>query len=315
MNRATDENSTTYDNGSENSPCRSYLSHLRRRGYSEATIITYRAMLDVFLAWLKSEGLDDPVGLNRHDLDRFLIWLREERGIENTASRANYLKVLRGLYEYLLKERRILNNPAAGLQYPRKRRRIRRDVLSRRELRDLLRAPHSDDPLAVRDRVLIRLLALSGLRIAELRALSVSRIDLEAREIRIHRGKGGKDRIVFIDLGTQSILRDYLGRARRLLLKTTSQSLLIGISGHPVGSITLRTRLRELGKIAGIGKKVTPHSLRRTFATLLLDAGCNLKVIAELMGHERLSTTAEYTRLDPESLARVYRRCHPLGGV
>jgi len=293
---------------------RMYMDHLRRRGYSSRTLTTYACLLAIFSRWLYQQGIESETGVGLADLERFLGWLNTDHELTNAGSRANFVKALRGFYRFLVKERQILTDPTQGLRYPKVPKRVHRVVLSKQELARLLSVPNQKTALGVRDAVVLRLMAMAGLRISELEVLETSRVDLGNREVLVRKGKGGKDRVVFFDGATREVLERYLSWARPRLLKQPALRLVIGPKGRPVGEIVLRKIVRENVAKAGIRRRVTPHSLRRTFAVLLLQGGCNLKAIAEIMGHDELTTTAGYTQLDTANLSKVYDRTHPLGG-
>ncbi len=290
-----------------------YLAHLRRRNYSPETLNTYRCLLRIYGAWLHLEAFSNERRVTLEDLERFMAWIHTEHGITNAGSRGNFVKALRGFYGFLHKERLILSDPTKDLQHPKIPQRVHQDVLSIPELRKLMASPDMTTPLGVRDAATLRLMGMCGLRISEVSNLLVKHIHLRRREIMVRKGKGQKDRVVFFDHGTRDVFQAYLKSARTALMKAPSPWTVIGEKGHGIGTISIRKIVRDHVKQAGFKKRITPHSLRRTFAVLLLKGGCNLKAIAEIMGHDELSTTAGYVQLDTDSMRDVYNQTHPLG--
>ncbi len=156
---------------------------------------------------------------------------------------------------------------------------------------------------------MLRLFVFSGPRVRELAGVNVEDISLGERELVIRKGKGRRERIAFFDRDTQDVLGRYLARVRPRLVRGGEAALLVGKKGRRMPPYKLRRLVKTYG--AKIGRSITPHSLRRTFCTLMLRVGVNLKAIAEMAGHERISTTARYTNVDVAELARVYGSTHP----
>ncbi len=292
---------------------RAFVVHLQRRGYSGATLRLYRFLLGRFAAWLAESGVNDPLAATAADLENFQTWVSEEgTGHYAPGYAANFTKVIRGLYRFLAEERLIMPNPARALRYPKKERRLRRDVLTETELTQLLRAPTRTRE-AIRDAAAVSILAMSGLRVSELAALDLDDVDLAEREVIVRKGKGAKGRMVFFDRSTRSALAKYLTYSRPFLVVKRERALIVGDNGRRMKPRRIEVLVDRRFKAARVGRRVTPHGLRRTFATLLLKHGANIKVIGELMGHAGLDSTAIYTRLDISELSRVYRQAHPRG--
>jgi site-specific recombinase XerD len=290
----------------------SYCSHLRRRGLSLRTQETYADCLSTFARWLREHAIQSPAHVSPADLERFRVWLETDYDRHVSAGRqGTYVTALRSFYGWMLAERHLLCNPAKALRYPKLSERIHTDILSPPELARLVDA-RADAPAQLRDLVAFRLLALSGPRASELCGVDVADVDIENREIVIRRAKGGRHRLAFIDCGTQPVLARYLLQARPALARRDEAALLVRDDGvrmnrHVLGRAVARHTRR-------LGRHITPHSLRRTFCTLMHRAGANLKVIAELAGHTGLSSTARYTTLDIGALTEVYRSAHPRSG-
>ena len=291
----------------------SYCKHLRRRGLSERTIETYCGCLAVFDRWLTGEGIPSPVEVSLSNLERFRQWrgTGHSRSISPTRQ-TTYVAVLRAFYRFLKVEGNVLSNPALSLRYPKLRRRIRRDVLTSAELKRLVAQP-DDTHRGRRDLLVLRLLVLSGPRASELAGIDVEDVSLDDREIVIRRGKGARDRLIFFDPRTKSELDGYLTSSRRRLALADERALVVGDDGTRMDRHSIRDIVKRYAGLADIDKPIAPHSLRRTFCTLLLKAGANLKVIAELAGHASLKTTVRYTKVEISELSAVYRATHPRG--
>jgi site-specific recombinase XerD len=295
----------------------SYIEHLGRRGAPVRTVETYGDCLRRFGGWMMGIGERDPRRLTARQIDGFQLWLAEEiseRGRNFSVSyQCTHVAVVRAFYDFMAVERMVLGNSAKGLQFPRQRKKLQRDVLTAGELKQLLAAP-DETAQGLRDRAALSLLAMSGPRSSELRGLDLDDVDLESREITIRHGKGGKDRIGFFDLRSREHLARYLLQGRPQLAKSEERAFLVANDGRRLQRQHLLLMVIAQVKRAGIRKHLSCHSLRHTFCTLMLKAGMSLKIIAELAGHNTLATTAKYTRLDIQELTAVYRRAHPLCG-
>jgi integrase/recombinase XerD len=294
-----------------------YLAHLERLG--RKSMATNRSYVRVYSSWLAANSLGDVCQLARKDLEAFLYWLATEHRPWGRKLAANtimhYQVFLRGFHGFLKHEGEVLSNPMDGIPTTKVPRRIRKDALTIGELAALLAAPDADTLSGLRDLVALRLMAFSGLRVGALCRLGPDQIRVPEREIMIRQGKGGKDRLTFFDPDTRKVIARYLARARALLAGPQTRTLLADDKGRQMRGWQVKDMVARYTRRAGIDKHITPHSLRRTFCTLLLQAGCNLKAVAELAGHNSLDTTAGYTRLNPEELVRIYRQAHPRGSL
>jgi integrase/recombinase XerC len=176
----------------------------------------------------------------------------------------------------------------------------------------LLNAPDLSTPQGQRDRALLELLYASGLRVSELVNLTLGQIDLDSNEIRVW-GKGSKERVVLMGEPAAEAVRNYLDQGRaKLLAEKKSKSLLLNRYGQRLPERSVQRILQQYAKKSGIGKRVHPHMLRHTFATHLLDGGADLRVVQELLGHARLSSTQIYTHVTKSQARKVYLSAHPL---
>ena len=299
-------------------PFTEYLKHLRRLGRPPTGVANARSYIKRYQQWLSESGIADPLHVSRPDLESFLSWLRESlaprKGSKPAASTIfHYQGFLRVFYRFLKDEGQILSNPMDGIRSTKVPKRIRQDVLTMDELRRLLAQPDPDTPHGLRDLAALHIMTFSGLRVGALCSLRVDEVRLKEREIIVRQGKGQKDRLTFFDVETQQVLARYLLQSRPVLAEDGALTLLADDKGKKMRGWQVKDMVLRYSKRARIRKHITPHSLRRTFCTMLLVAGCNLKVVSELAGHNSLDTTAGYTRLDITELTRVYQQTHPRG--
>jgi len=211
------------------------------------------------------------------------------------------------------KNRQRMSNPASRLRVPKVPKQLKGDALSADELAVMLKVP-DDSPRGIRDCAVLRLLAFSGPRTRELVGVDVDDLALRDRELVIRKGKGRKERLTFFDRATQSHLARYLVHGRPHIAMAGEPALLVNDFGWRVSPFVLCRIVARHAKAAGIARRLTCISMRRTFCSLLLSGGANLKAIAELAGHENLDTTTRYARLTIGELKRIYHFAHPRSG-
>lgn len=291
---------------------RQYLRTLAAtRGASAHTLRAYGRDLEELCAWLASRGVQDPSGVGPRTLRGFLGTL-DDRGLA-PASVQRKLSAARSFFKHLIDEGRLEVHPAAGLRKRRSSRPLP-GTLSREEVRALLEAPDPATPLGRRDRALLELCYSAGTRAAETVGLDVDDVDLGRGVARV-RGKGRKERLVALGSHAVRSLDDYLADgARPRPAARAARAVFLNVRGG-------RLTTRSLGRIvdaavlrAGITRRTTPHTLRHSFATHLLDAGCDLRSVQEMLGHAHLATTQIYTHVSIERLREVYERAHPRSG-
>ena len=288
---------------------KNYILQLCRLNYSRQTITVYKSLLNVFEDWLNEEGIKIQ-NTTRQDLDRFIVFINEQNKTISS-SRANYIKVLRSFFRHLKAENQILTNPAVLMTYPKKRKRIHQDVLNNQEW---LRLQDGFDNTAsgLRDKILIQLLSTTGMRIGSLCNLLVGDIDLKTREIIARQAKGRRDEQYFIAKEIVEQLKDYLLHSRPVLANPRCDYLIVGDKGGKIQPRQAGVILNRHRKRRRIKKILTPHSLRRTLASLLQQSGMNLKSISLCLNHRLLSTTADYQELNIDDIQRVYNQSFPL---
>jgi integrase/recombinase XerD len=286
-----------------------YLAYLAvERGLAENSLAAYRRDLRRTAGFLKQAGAGSFPEVNRALVARLLFWLREERLAPRTVAR--HIASLRGLFRYLLAQGHMKEDPTAHLESPSPWARLP-GVLSQDEVERLLAAPLTSGHAGIRDKAMLELLYAAGLRVSELVTLRLADVDLEVGYVRCH-GKGSKERVVPLGGEAQSWVRRYLASARPLLAKgQSSPSLFLSRFGRPLTRQGFWKLLRAYGAAAGIDRRVTPHTLRHSFATHLLERGADLRAVQMMLGHADISTTQIYTHVSRSHLKAVYDRYHP----
>jgi site-specific recombinase XerD len=280
---------------------------LSARSAAEATRKAYSNDVGQLAAWAHAIERD-PESLDHRDLRRFAAVL-SERGISK-AGVARKLAAIRAFYGALLRSGTVTSNPADLVATPKQDRKLPR-VLSREEMQTLLDGIPAGTPLEMRDRAMLELAYSCGLRAEEVVNLNTDSPDFDGERLRIE-GKGGKTRLVPMGEPAQAALTGYLERGRRALVGAGDEhALLVSKSGRRLHPSDVRRRLERWVREAAIAGGVSPHALRHSFATHLLEGGADLRSIQELLGHASLSTTQVYTQVEPSWLQSQYARSHP----
>lgn len=298
-----------------------FLSYLARvRNYSPNTAAAYAQDLDCFLIWASNCGIDVLQATHR-DFRRFLSSLSGAGYAKTTVNRR--LSAVRSFYSWLVREGVIESNPAAVVSSPKLPKPLPH-VLSQEDVEKLLKCADASTPAGALDAALVELLYASGARIGEVASLDVDRIDFSDKSVRLF-GKGSKERIVPLYPAALRALDAYLAHARPVLLANhkgglaaeeaadAQRALFINARGARMSERSLRARFEKLLARAGLAGMATPHTMRHTFATEVLDGGADLRSVQEMLGHASLSTTQIYTHLTPERLREVSLQAHPRG--
>ncbi|HWC85772.1 MAG TPA: site-specific tyrosine recombinase XerD [Solirubrobacteraceae bacterium] len=290
-----------------------FLGYLElERGLSRNTLEAYRSDLLQFGEFLAGRGLD-PLAVEHADLAAFATELAEGtngRAPVAAATLQRKIACLRSFYRHLRRDQVLDRDPTAELRGPRRRKRLPK-VLSRDEVRHLIEQPRGSSPAALRDRALLETMYACGLRASETVALELSELDLEAGILRA-RGKGSKERI--IPIGTKAIgaLRAYVDRGRPALVGIREERrLFVNLRGAGLSRQGLYKIIQRHARTAGLEDRMSPHTLRHTFATHLLAGGCDLRSLQEMLGHADIGTTQMYTHLSTDRLRDVYFEAHP----
>jgi len=297
-----------------------FLQYLRNeRGQAENTQKTYAALLGKFISWAEGHQIQEWPQVQLSHLMSFLQHERE-RALANEdrnssrklSSESVYLEIaaLRAFYRFAENEKLLPANLAENLSLPRRWQRLPKS-LSSKEVAQLLRPQIPETPDSLCEQAVLELAYASGLRLAELRNLRLEQLQLEAGFINVI-GKGNKERVVPVGRKAVEALRRYLEAGRpKLVSKRSPATVFLTRRGTPFASVTLWLRIKKRVRRAGISRNITPHMLRHSFATHLLDHGADLRVIQELLGHASISTTEVYTHVAGTRLREVHQKFHP----
>jgi integrase/recombinase XerD len=290
-----------------------FLAYLEfERGLSRNTLEAYRSDLLQFGDWLKRTNRD-ALSLDHAGLGEFVSELAEGRDGRPPAKPATLQRkvaCLRSFHRHLRRQGLIEDDPTAKLRAPRHGRRLPK-VLSRDEVARLLEQPVGSEPAALRDRALLEVMYACGLRASEAIGLEVTDVDVEAGVLRA-RGKGSKERLVPIGSTATRALALYLARGRpRLVGDRYEAKLFVNQRGGGLTRQGLYKIVQRYAKAAGLESRMSPHTLRHTFATHLLAGGCDLRSLQEMLGHADVATTQLYTHLSADRLKDVYFEAHP----
>ena len=290
-----------------------FLAYLElERGLSRNTLEAYRSDLQQYGEFLARRGTD-PLAVLPNDLASFVTELadgREGRPPVAPATLQRKIACLRSFYRHLRRDGILEHDPTSELRAPRSRQRLPK-VLSRDEITRLLQQPRGSSPGAIRDRALLETMYACGLRASEAIGLELSDVDLEAGILRA-RGKGSKERIVPIGTKAVESLNDYLDKPRPRLVGNRDQPrLFVNLRGGGLSRQGLYKIVQGHARSAGLERRMSPHTLRHSFATHLLAGGCDLRSLQEMLGHADIGTTQVYTHLSAERLRDVYFDAHP----
>ena len=288
-----------------------YLNYLMiEKGLSDKTLESYGADLIRYFTFLQQNAIKDIAETDATVILKHLIDLKKEN--LSAKSRARHLVTIRGFYKFLVNEKLIHNNPARLIDLPKTGLKLP-DVLSVDEIKRILEMPDTSNATGIRNAAMLELLYAAGLRVSELINLKSININTETCFVRVF-GKGSKERIVPIGQYARDKIEFYIRSARPELLKTNiSKYLFIARAGNPMTRQGFWKLLRKYALKAKIVKKVTPHSLRHSFASHLLEGGADLRAVQIMLGHVDISTTQIYTHVARAHLIKMHKKYHPRG--
>lgn len=281
-----------------------YLEY--ERHYSLFTVDSYNNDLKIFMSFLNMEGIKKVKDIDYKLIRNYLSYLHNNDYAKTSISRN--ISSLRSLFKYLLRENIINNNPMTLISNPKLDKRLPH-FLYYKELEELLSAP-GDDIYGIRDSLLLELLYSTGIRVSELVNIKIKDINIHNKTIKIL-GKGNKERYVLYGKVCEEKMNTYLNISRKELVKVPNDYLLLNKYGNKLTPRGVRYILDMIIKKGALRFHISPHDLRHTFATHILNEGADLKTVQELLGHENLSTTEVYTHVSNEKLRSVYLNCHP----
>lgn len=283
-----------------------YLTSVR--GLSERTASSYASDLRAFGTWCEVNGVD-PFNLSHRTLRMYLSGLNDAAYARTTMARK--IACLRAFYLYANEQKIMKENPTLLLASPKLPKRLPK-ALQEREIQDLLDAPDVSTDKGKRDSAILELLYASGMRVAELCSLEISNIEF-AQGYAMVTGKGDKQRIVPIHPLAIAKLETWICEARPHFCKNTNDSVFLSTRGNALSTDAVRRVVKEMAATARISAHVSPHTLRHSFATDMLNQGVDLRTVQEFLGHSNLSTTQIYTHVSNTRLKEVYKQTHPRG--
>jgi site-specific recombinase XerD len=284
-----------------------YDRDLLGRGLAERSRRAYGVDLGQFRDWAASGGLE-PGEVRHRDVRRYAATLSATGAAPATVARK--LAAIRGLYDFLVRSEKVGQNPADLVSSPKREQKLPR-VLSAEQVRSLLERIPARTPLELRDRAMLELAYSCGLRCEEIVNLDLGALDYESEQVRVL-GKGGRERLLPVGEPARRALERYEARGRHVLATDPAEkALFLSKNGRRLSNSDVTRRLGLWVREAALAGGVSPHSLRHSFATHLLEGGADLRTIQELLGHSSISTTQIYTRVDASRLREAYASTHP----
>ena len=289
---------------------------LKMGRYSDSAQGQYIRTIKPFLAWLEAKGIKEISRVTKENLydynTRIIGAVKKDGKPYSAASLAGKIGTLKVFFKWLHTADHILTNPAQALPVPRVPREIKRDPLTEEEIHALIKAIPTTTAEGYRDRAIVEVLYGTGIRISELTALTLNDVHLKEKVLVVRKGKGGKGRMVPLSTWAAAYIAGYLKTIRpHVPGSAVAPYLFLSPRGARLKRYHVSADLQRYGKKAEIGKPVTPHVLRHSFATHLLKRGADLRAIQEMLGHESINTTQRYTKIEISDLKAVFMRCHP----
>lgn len=289
-----------------------FLNYLSvERGLSTNTLIAYRTDITHFIAWLETKGTADVERVRKQDIAGYLLALKDRGISSNSISRA--LVAIKMFFRFLVQERFVREDIAGVMEAPKLVRPLP-NVLNVDEVDRLLTAHDERDWMAIRDRAALELMYATGMRISEMVELRTDGVNFELGYVKC-RGKGDKERIVPMGKSARDAVKKYLERVRPELLKKKAADphLFVSRFGKKISRQSFWKMIKRRARLARLRKDITPHTLRHSFATHLLERGADLRIVQELLGHADISTTQLYTHINKERLKSIHKQFHPRG--
>ncbi len=278
------------------------------RGLSANTKEAYASDLKKFVSFLEQAGISSINQTTRRHIIDFLI--KEKQAGLKESSLARMFVAIRVFFKFLIQEKLVTTNPSEAMDSP-KLWKFLPSMLSENEVDLLLKAPKEDKPIAIRDRAMLELLYATGLRVSELCSIKIEDLHFDAGYL-ICMGKGRKERIVPFSENTKKILKNYIETVRPLFIKNSLISnLFVTRSGKQMSRKTVWKHIKKYARDCGLTKRISPHTLRHSFASHLLAHGAPLIAIQEMLGHSDIATTQIYTHTDENRLISIHKKYHP----
>ena len=288
-----------------------FLQYLTvEKGLSRNTIEAYHHDLHRFLDYLRAQGIQDVSHVDRFNVRGFLLALNRKRLSTKTVARN--LVALRTFFRFLVQEEVLKKGPTETIESPKLGKRLP-EILTLQEVEHLLEQPDPTTPLGLRDRAMLEMLYATGMRVSELTQLPIHQVNLEGGYVLLY-GKGSKERVVPLGSEAMKWIDLYLNTAREKLARGKgSPTLFLNRSGRKMSRQRFWMSIKAYGRKGGIRKRITPHLLRHSFASHLLERGADLRSVQMMLGHVDISTTQIYTHIAGERLKKIHQRYHPRG--
>lgn len=288
-----------------------FLDYLSvERGLSENTIKSYGQDLEKFTGYVNSRKIGKIKDVTKHHISKYLYFLKD-RGLSSSSISRN-LVAIKVFYRFLLSERIIKEDPSGTLESPRLLQALP-EVMDTNEVTRMLEVPDSRNLLGQRDKAALELMYATGMRVSEIVELIQENLNLDVGFIRCV-GKGGKERIIPVGKEARFALKRYLTKSRPKLCKRSGdRHLFLSRLGRKISRQSFWKMLKKYARLAGIKKNITPHTLRHSFATHLLEKGADLRSVQEMLGHADISTTQLYTHINKARLKGIHKKYHPRG--
>ena len=284
-----------------------YQFLILERGLSQNTVVAYASDLNKFQDYLLQKGIEDFTKVQMREIEGFIHWLTQKK--LSPRSRARVLATIKTFFRFLILSQRLETSPAVLIETPRFPKKLPQ-VLSLEEVERLLEQPDTTHPRGLRDKAMLELLYATGLRVSELVRLKLNQLNLEVGYISVI-GKGAKERFVPVGRQAQQALTQYLKKGRAALLKKPSSYLFIGYRGRPLTRQGFWEIIKKYAIKSGINKPISPHTLRHSFATHILERGADLRSVQTMLGHSSITTTQIYTHVTETRIKELYVRFHP----
>lgn len=286
-----------------------YLKFIQlEKGLSSNTIGAYRRDLDKYVTYLNEHKIDHIDFVDRQTIQQCLGYLHDQGA--SSKSLARFISTVRSFHQFALREKYAAKDPTVLIETPKYDRRLP-DVLEVDEIVALLETPDISKNNGYRDRTMLELLYATGMRVSELIQLEVENVNLIMGFVRVF-GKGNKERIVPLGDTVIDFLTKYIETVRpQLLKKTKTDALFLNLHGKPLSRQGIWKMIKQTGIKANINKTLTPHTLRHSFATHLLENGADLRAVQEMLGHSDISTTQLYTHVSKSQIRKMYNAFHP----
>jgi integrase/recombinase XerD len=293
-----------------------YLEWLAVRNYTPSTIEGRRDALKVFLLWTEERELHESHAITKPILESYQRhlwrWRKQNGKPLGITTQRSRLGTLKDYFAWLTRRNLITANPASELELPRQEKRLPAEALGLREMSGILNVPDIADPLGIRDRAMLETLYSTGIRRSELTRLEITDLNRERQTLQIRQGKGHKDRVVPVGQRALKWLERYLDEVRpKLIVEQSEKALFLTSYGEGFNPDVVSRMVSKFIKKAEIGRPGSCHLVRHSCATHMLEGGADIRFIQQLLGHEKLETTAIYTQTSIEQLKAVHARTHP----